>query len=121
MSTRKGMDPARRDAARKTGADPRARTVAPMGAAVQTFLHASGLGARLRDHRIYEAWNAVLGVDLARRARASRFRAGELLVEVDSSAHLGELQGFTGEHFRQEANRRLGAERIERVVFKLKR
>lgn len=106
---------------KSASADPRAKTVAPLGAAVEAYLHASGLGSRLRDHRIFEAWNAVVGAELARRAVPARFRNGELLVEVDSSAHLGELQAFTGEQYRQAANRRLGTARIERVVFKLRR
>ena len=45
----------------------------------------------------------------------------DLLVEVESSAHLQELKQFTGEDFRRRANERLGRERIRRVVFKLKR
>lgn len=102
-------------------ADPRLRAVAPLAAAVQAYLRISGLGPRIQDSKIYRAWDEAVGPELARRARPARFRGGELLVEVDSSAHLGELQGFTGEQYRGEANRLLGAARIERVVFKLKR
>jgi predicted nucleic acid-binding Zn ribbon protein len=103
------------------GADSRLRAVAPLSAAVQAYLRASGLGPRIRDAEIYRAWNEAVGPELARRARPARFRGGELLVEVDSSAHLGELQSFTGEQYREQANRLFDAPRIERVVFKLKR
>lgn len=121
MARRGRIEPAPRRPPVESGPEPRARTVAPMGVAMEAFLHRSGLGARLRDQRVFDAWSQVLGAELARRARPARFRGGELLVEVESSAHLGELESFTGEQFRREANRRLGGERIERVVFKLKR
>jgi hypothetical protein len=48
-----------------------------------------------------------------------RFQGGELVVEVGSSAHLQELKSFLGEQLRTEANRRLGAETIQRVTFRI--
>ena len=92
-----------------------------MGEAVRSFMQASGLGAQLKDMRVYNAWREALGADLARRARAVAFRAGELIVEVESSPQLSQLKGFTGESYRQEANRVLGSERIRRINYKLKR
>ena len=50
-----------------------------------------------------------------------RFARGELLVEVESAAHFQELSSFTGEQYRVLANRRLGGEEIQKIVFKLKR
>ncbi len=92
-----------------------------MGQAVKAFLAESGLGNKLRDLPIYEAWQAALGEELAHRARPVDFRRGELIVEVESAVHLQELANFTGERFRQLANRDLGSERIRKVTFKLKR
>ena len=66
------------------------------------------------------AWREALGRELAPRARAVRFKGGELLVEVHSAAHRQELSSFTGEGFRKSANQRLGAEIIRRVTFRLK-
>ena len=66
------------------------------------------------------AWREALGVEFAQRARAVRFKGGELLVEVGSAAHRQELSAFTGEGFRRRANQRLGAEIIRRVTFRLK-
>ena len=84
------------------------------------FLRQAGLDRRLGDARVLSAWHAALGPDLAARARAVRFRAGELTVEVQSAAHRQELASFTGEDFRRAANQRLGAETIRRVSFRLK-
>ena len=48
-------------------------------------------------------------------------RRKELVVEVESAAHKQELESFTAEGYRQQANRRLGTDRIQRVTIKLKR
>ena len=92
-----------------------------MREAMRGFLKQSGLEQRLRDWPVFDAWTEALGEKLARRARPVAFRAGELQVEVESAAHLHELQGFTGDQYRQLANKRLGREEIRRVVFRLER
>jgi hypothetical protein len=99
---------------------PRRGGVAPLGRAVSQFLAASGLGAKMRDLKVHEAWREALGPELAPHAISVDFRRGELVVEVDSAAHKHELVSFTGEQYRQEANRRLGDNRIRRVSFKLR-
>ena len=95
--------------------------MASVGDALRDYLQASGLGEQMRDWPVYQAWSEVLGPDLAWRARPVSFRRDELVVEVESAAHLAELRGFTGESYRRLANQRLGAERIRRVSFKLKK
>lgn len=103
------------------GREIRRREVSPIGDALDRFLTSSGLAPRLRAASVLKAWNDAAGEELARRARPVAFRGGELVVEVDSSAHLAELRGFTGEDVRQRANERLGRERILRVVYRLPR
>ena len=89
--------------------------------AIRSYLKESGLAPQLRDRPVFEAWTAAVGERLARRARPVRFRGGELLVEVESAAHMQELKSFTGEQFKGLANQRLGKQTIRRVVFQLKR
>ncbi len=92
-----------------------------MGQAMKSYLKESGLGPKLRDWPIFEAWRDALGNELGRRARAVAFRAGVLTVEVESAAHKQELTSFTGEGYRRDANERLKRAEITSVVFKLKR
>ena len=92
-----------------------------MAEALQQFLRASRLDRRLAEHEVLAAWDEALGPPLAGRARALRFRDGELVVEVASAALLQELSNFTGEGHRRAANRRLGAERIRQVTFQPRR
>lgn len=98
--------------------DPREPT--PFAEALDRFIYKSGLQGRLRQGQILDAWRKTLGPRLARRARAVRFNRGELVVQVDSATHLQELQNFTGEQYRQQANRLLGDERIKSIAFRLK-
>jgi hypothetical protein len=85
------------------------------------FMRESGLGAKLRDWDIYDAWGKALGTDLARHARPVGFSKGELVVEVESAAHMHELRNFSGEALRKKTNDLLGSERVLAVLFKLKR
>lgn len=89
--------------------------------ALKFFMRDSGLSSHMRHWPVFEAWNDVLGKDLARRARPVRFQGGELCVEVESAAHLHELKNFTGEQYRALTNERLGKQEIRRLVFRLKR
>jgi hypothetical protein len=89
--------------------------------AVKEFLSASGLGDKMRDWPVYDAWRKALGEELSRRARAVDFRRGELFVEVESAAHHHELANFTGERYRQLMNQHLGRPAVRKVSFKLKR
>ena len=95
--------------------------VSSMADAVQQFLRTSRLDRRLVEHEVLAAWGQALGPAQAARARAVRFRDGELLVEVASAPLLQELTTFTGEGHRRAVNRRLGAEHIQRVTFQPRR
>lgn len=97
------------------------REAVSIAKAMERFLAAAGLSERVRQWPIYRAWGEALGPALGSHARAVRFERGELFVEVDSSPHMHELANFTGEHYREIANARLGSEQIRRVHFQLKR
>lgn len=103
-----------RDATRRGGAQPIARVM-------KSVLRDSGLADGLRRARITAAWKDALGPQMARHTTIVRFRNGELVVEVDSAAHLHELKNFTGDGYRRIANDNLGAARIRRVVYQPKR
>ena len=106
---------------RKSGHAPRRGGITSLGDALSVYLRDSGLGTKLSVHRVYAAWNEACGPELARRARPVRFRDGRLLVEVESAAHLHELENFTGEGLARAANRKLARAEIRSVDFQLKR
>ena len=91
----------------------------PLGDAVRTYMRASGLVSRESSGAVFAAWNDAANAILGVNAPAVRFRGGELAVEAGSSAQLQELKGFLGEELRQEANRRLGSEKIQSVTYRI--
>ena len=90
------------------------------GDALSRYLKASGLSLRMQHLDVYRAWNEAVGPALARRARPVSFKSGALCVEVESAAHLQELQNFTGDQYRTLANARLGDALIRKIAFRLK-
>lgn len=107
--------------------------VASLHEAVKDFMRASGLTSRAGHGPVYDAFAEAAGERFARRSWPVRFARGELVVEVDSAAHLNELQGFLGNDIRARANQILrsggtvatngssGREEIRRLTFRLKR
>lgn len=93
---------------------------APIGEVLARYLKSQGLDSKLRGALVIRTWDRALG-PLAARARAVRFRDGELVVEVDSAPHLAELSSFTGENYRRAVNQTLGREVVKNVTFQRKR
>lgn len=95
--------------------------IAPLGDAVQRYLAATGLAQRKKNDAVYAAWDAAVGPELARTARATRFDRGQLVIEVANSALMQELAGFTGEAYRARTNELLTRPLVRRVTFRLRR
>lgn len=95
------------------------RGKATLAEAIRVWLDQAGLSGAAKESRVLTAWSRAAG-STARRARAVRFQRGVLTVEVSSSALLQELSAFTGEGLRKAANRALGSDRIDRIVYKHK-
>jgi hypothetical protein len=101
--------------------DPKRGQMISMGDALDRFLHSNDLRRANPNDKIFTTWNQALGPALAKRAVPVRFERGELTVLVESAAHYQELKNFTGSQLRRQTNELLGAKRIERISFKLKR
>lgn len=92
-----------------------------MADALDRFLKDNDLRRQDPNETIFTTWNQAVGPALAKRAVPVRFERGELTILVESAAHYQELKNFTGSQLRRQTNELLGAPRIERVTFKLKR
>jgi hypothetical protein len=88
----------------------------PIQDALQVYLRSKGLLGGSQE-RVFSAWGQVVGEALRRRAVPVRYARGELVVEVDSAAHLHELKNFTGESYRDRLNALLGPQAVRRIVF----
>ena len=76
----------------------------------------SGLSRPLRGWMAIEAWPEVVGEAVARRARATGFEDGLLIVEVDSPAWVSQI-GFLKRDYIVKINQRLGEGVIRDIRF----
>jgi predicted nucleic acid-binding Zn ribbon protein len=67
------------------------RAFTPIGNVLPSVLRGLGLDRRFSERQLVERWAGVVGPDLARRARATRFERGTLFVHVDHGAWMQEL------------------------------
>ena len=95
--------------------------VSPFSDVLRSFLRESGLATHVSRASVTKAWRDACGPEIARRTRILSFQNRELVIEVESAAHYQELKSFTGDHFVQLANKKLGSPRIRRARFQLKR
>lgn len=67
------------------------RSFTRVGAFLPSVLRDLGLQKRFSERKLVERWPEVVGEELARRARATRFEKGTLFVFVDHGAWMQEL------------------------------
>jgi predicted nucleic acid-binding Zn ribbon protein len=82
----------------------------PVGPAIQEFLEKGGLSKIAQFGLIADAWNEVVGEDVAGHCRPRRLDGEDLVVEVDHRGWITELS------FRQEAILRGLEERLGRAI-----
>jgi predicted nucleic acid-binding Zn ribbon protein len=91
---------------------------ARLGDVLRTVLARLPTGTGLEDWAVWSEWDAAVGPTLARHARPRRLARGVLLVAVDSSEWMQELQ-FLKHELRSRLNARLGREAIRRIFVVL--
>ncbi len=95
----------------------RERTMTPtrLGDVLRVALARLPHAQQLADYALWAKWDAVVGPTLAAHAQPRRLRRGILLVAVDSSAWMLELQ-FLKQDLTQRLNAALGR-RVVRDLF----
>lgn len=87
-----------------------------VGKSLDKLLTETGLAQPLRGWLAIDIWAGVVGDAAARRARATGFEAGRLIVEVDSPAWVSQL-GFMKREYIEKLNQRLGEGVIREIQF----
>ena len=87
-----------------------------LGGALGRALRKLGLEQNLLGWRAVEEWPQLVGPRVSRHSRAVSFRAGTLLVEVEGSAWMQELQ-FLKRDLIRNINDYLGRELVRNVHF----
>jgi hypothetical protein len=90
-----------------------------LGAALGELIARRGY-ARVEEHRQYrEAWSAV-AEEWKRHTQVSRVQRGQLIVEVDHAALVGELAGFHAAGLLARLQTEYPALKIKGLKFRLK-
>ncbi len=69
--------------------------------------------------KLTEALASVLGDELMKYCHVRSFRAGKLVVEIDSAPLFAELSGFRSEEIRSALNERLAKQKIARLQLRM--
>jgi len=89
-----------------------------LGDVLRAALARLPIAQQLADHALWAKWDAVVGPTLAAHARPRRLQRGILLIAVDSSEWMLELQ-FLKQDLRQRLNAALGRSAVRDVFLVL--
>jgi len=98
---------------RQHGAGPK-----KLGGVLETVVSRLGLRRDLDDYRIFEAWERVVGEQIARNAQPVRLDAKRLVINVKSAVWMQEL-ALLREDIRQRINEWMGRELVQDLFLVL--
>lgn len=74
------------------------------------------IAGRMDEYQVWEVWDEVVGVAIARKARPSKIQNGKLFVTVSHPAVIQELQ-FIKSAIRRKLNQRLNSPLVKTIFF----
>ncbi|MBM4034960.1 MAG: DUF721 domain-containing protein [Planctomycetes bacterium] len=89
-----------------------------IGEILGEFLEATGLNNRLQHLEVYSAWEEIVGPGILPHTRIAGLAHHKLYVDVDSAAHLHELQSFYRKQLIGELKARVPGVLIRDIVFR---
>ena len=90
-----------------------------LGDAVEEFLKTLGLDQQVALGQIEEQWAAAVGPLLAQHTRPGRLERGDLVILVDNSAWLSEIQRYARTELLGKLQERFGKDRIRRLRLQI--
>jgi predicted nucleic acid-binding Zn ribbon protein len=95
------------------------RDAVPIGEVLGKLLRKLGLERRTREARIALEWERVVGDTIARHSKPAGVRGKTLLVNVDSSVWLAELNRYFKDAMIEKIQAELGETRISDIRFRI--
>ena len=89
-----------------------------IGPIVRKIISRLGLKELVTSSRVFEIWNTVVGTAIARHAQPHSLRDGTLIVNVDSSVWLSQLDRYRKKQIREKLNRQLPHPLVKRIIFR---
>jgi predicted nucleic acid-binding Zn ribbon protein len=88
-----------------------------MSEGISSVLKDLGLGQRLREVSVLDAWEDVVGEQIARIAVAERISAGKLVVRVSAATWRNELV-YLKTHLIRKLNTAMNGEIVRDIIFR---
>ncbi len=89
-----------------------------IGPIVRKIVSRLGLEGLATSSRVFEVWNSVVGPAIARHAQPYSLRDGTLIVNVESSVWLSQLDRYRKKQIREKLNRSLPHPLVKRIIFR---
>jgi predicted nucleic acid-binding Zn ribbon protein len=89
----------------------------PIGPTVEKVLSEAGLNKLVQARRVFQLWNKVVGPSIKRHAQPRSLRHGTLIVNVDSSVWLAQLDRYFKKRLKEKLNREVGKPLVKKIVF----
>jgi len=94
------------------------KTPQPLSKLIERFFKELGEEQRLREIKVFEVWNKVVGEKISENAKPVQIEKGRLVVVVRNSIWLSEL-GFERHKLKQRLNRLLGRGTVKEIIFRI--
>ncbi len=102
----------------RSGKRGRQGSLVPLGNVLHPYIHRAGLVPRLRENRLFEAWEEIVGKGVAEATEPARLQNRTLQVKVANSVWIQQLQ-FHKKLMLQRVNEFLGEPFIQDLRFML--
>ncbi len=89
-----------------------------LGEILADLMEAKGLASRLKHLELYGAWEEVAGPACLAHTRVAGFAHHKLYIDVDSAAHLHELQCFRRRQLLKAIQSRVPGILVRDIVFR---
>ena len=89
-----------------------------IGPIVKEIISRLGLKELTASSRVFEIWDTVVGSSIALHARPYSFRDGILIVNVDSSVWLAQLERYRKRQIRDKLNKEFPHPLVKKLLFR---
>jgi len=89
-----------------------------VNAVLERVLSSLNLGLKVKQYRIWDVWNSLVGEAIARQAQPQQIRAMVLWVNVSSSTWMQQLE-FMKRQIVERINERIGEKVISDIRFRI--
>ena len=88
-----------------------------IGSAIASALQQLGMGSRIKQYEVLDAWPRIVGDQIAKVATAERIESGKLFVHVTRAAWRNELV-FLKKALVVKINKEMNQEVVKDIVFR---